>query len=237
MQNDVANNEPARLALLRMLRADQGVNKLTESESKALTTLLETKGLKREKLITALPGIDGKIDTALAANPAEVNAQDDASLDEVVTKVNTAFGAAAHNPNGPGGLDPDHPDWNLVARVGGWANGVPDINDTNRFLRAAPEVTSGGYGGFLRQQDEFQKRPFDRWAGRIESATETGQTALDALPHIMPAEPVNLFNSDSFRDEVAGRNLLNSDTLPQNLLNTTERDLRNAEEDLHKAGY
>jgi hypothetical protein len=34
----------------------------------------------------------------------------------------------------------------------------------------------------------------------------------------------------------AGRNLLNSETLSQNLLNTTEEDLRNAEEGLHKAG-
>jgi hypothetical protein len=96
-------------------------------------------------------------------------------------------------------------------------NRVPDIDDTNRFFRATPEVTSGSYGGF------------DKWAGRIESATKTGQAALDALPQIAPPEPGNLFNSDSLRDDVAGRNLLNSVTLPDNLLNVEER--------LHRAGY
>lgn len=232
MQHDVAGNSEARAVLLDMMGVKPG-----DPEHKRFDDALQTGGLNREEFNKQFPGVVDRVNEALAAHHDAVDARDDVVLDDVVTRVNTTFGAAARNPNGRGGLDPENPDWNLVARVGAWANRTKDSNDTNRFFRTNPSVTSDGYGGFLGDQTEFKKRSFDTWANRVTNATRAGEATMQALPVLDPPDPqINLLNSDAVVAMVpAGNeltvgpvpeNLLNSNAMPENLLNMPDYELR-----------
>ena len=148
MQNDVANNQPARQALLDMMQA-------TGQDRDDLDRLLATKGLTEEQLNRAAPGAFARVNAALAKNPSAVAAQDNNALTHVVGEVNRVLDAAQANPNGPGDLDRNNLNWNTIARVGAWANQVPHLKDTAAAVGKMQAITGSAFSDYMKGQKYF----------------------------------------------------------------------------------
>lgn len=249
MQNDAAANPDAARTLQNVLNDTKSASGLSDADIAVAMRIATTPGATKEQLDAAIPGGSSKVEDALRAGSAAVDARDSAQEQAVLGYVNKALDA--------GGAGNEVDPW-LVTDYASWGNRTGGLDETSKYAREHGVTTRQAYDqGYLSLQPEFTKRPFAKLSARVDDATRGA--LMDIVPELRAPE-VNLFNSQQARNDVydtvsaalrggvahAGErdpevrlwnsetdsmapvpgNLLNSDALPDNLLNMSDYEMR-----------
>lgn len=179
MQLDVGSkNAIAVNAFTQIMNTQVGVNGLTQQD---INTIIDTAKTDARSLS---PSQLGDISAALAANTVLVDQADAQQLGVVMGYVNSAFAAAASNPNGPGELNPNAPDPQFVAALAEWGNRTGGLRQTNDFLSTASNVSQSVWeGDFLSITKQFltSNETISGWDVRVSAAANSSLNAIGAI--------------------------------------------------------
>lgn len=189
MQNDVANNSAAKAAFQNILTSTASTTGLTSDQISWIVSEASTKGItgtqfNADSIQAGYGNLIPQINQALQTGSALVNAQDQAQAQNIFNMVESAFAAAATNPNGPGELNPASPNLEFVGELAEWGNRTGGLAATDAWLSTAPSVSQASYeNNYLSQQKQFTTggESFSTWQQRLNTAN-TYANAQAATP-------------------------------------------------------